>query len=75
MHSTPVYSFLIASPPPPTPRPARHTGPYKSVSDVYNIPGLTPEGKNALKNAESRFVVLDVKPEYDIDKINNGLYR
>lgn len=42
---------------------------------MYNIPGLTPEGKTALKNAESRWVVLDVKPEYDIDKINNGLYR
>ena len=50
-------------------------GPYKSVGDVYNIPGLTSEGKAALKAAESRFVVLDVKPEYDIDKINNGLYR
>mmetsp|Transcript_9462 Transcript_9462/g.15570 ORF Transcript_9462/g.15570 Transcript_9462/m.15570 type:complete len:151 (-) Transcript_9462:185-637(-) len=50
-------------------------GPYKSVSDVYNIPGLTNAEKDAIKKSESRFLVLEGKPEYVIDKINNGLYR
>jgi len=50
-------------------------GPFKSVSDVYNMPTLSSAEKEVLKKAESRFVVLDTKPEYVIDKINNGLYR
>ena len=50
-------------------------GPFKSVGDVYNIAGLSGAEKDILKKAESRFVVLDPKPEYVIDKINNGLYR
>ncbi|CAM6031713.1 unnamed protein product, partial [Sphagnum compactum] len=47
-------------------------GPFKSVSDVYNIPGLTSEEKDNLKKQEAKLITLDVKPEYDIDKINNG---
>ena len=50
-------------------------GPFKTVSDVYNINGLSATEKDTLKKFEGRFVTLDVKPEYDIDKINNGLYR
>ena len=50
-------------------------GPFKSVDDVYKIPGLSGAEKDILKKYESKWVVLDVKPEYDIDKINNGLYR
>ena len=50
-------------------------GPFKSVADVYSIPGLSAAEKDVLKKNEGRFVTLDVKPEYDIDKINNGLYR
>ena len=50
-------------------------GPFKSVGDVYNIPGLSGPEKDILKKYEARFLTLDVKPEYDIDKINNGLYR
>lgn len=50
-------------------------GPYKTVADVYNIPTLTGAEKDAIKKAEGKFVVLDPKPEYVIDKINNGLYR
>ena len=38
-------------------------------------PFLTGPEKDILKKYESRFLTLDVKPEYDIDKINNGLYR
>ena len=47
-------------------------GPYKAVGDLYNIPGLSSESKEAIKKAESRFVVLPGKPEYEIDRINNG---
>lgn len=50
-------------------------GPYKTVGDIYNIPGLTNAEKDVLKKYESKFVVLDPKPEYVLDKINNGLYR
>ena len=50
-------------------------GPFKSVAEVYNLPGLTGPEKEALKKSEARLLTLDVKPEYDIDKINNGLYR
>jgi len=49
--------------------------PFKSVGDVYNIPGLSGAEKDIIKKNEGRFVVLDPKPEYVIDKINNGLYR
>ena len=47
-------------------------GPYKAVSDLYNIPGLTNSEKDAIKKGEGKFVLLDPKPEYVIDKINNG---
>ena len=47
-------------------------GPYKAVSDIYNLPGMTNAEKDALKKVESKFIVLDPKPEYVIDKINNG---
>jgi len=50
-------------------------GPYAKVDDVYSIPGLSSKEKEVLKKNEGRFVVLDSKPEYVIDKINNGLYR
>jgi photosystem II PsbU protein len=51
------------------------SGPFKSVADVYNIPGLSGAEKDILKSNEGRFVALDSRPEYSIDKINNGLYR
>ena len=47
-------------------------GPFKTVADVYTMPGLSAAEKEILKKNEGRFVTLDVKPEYDIDKINNG---
>jgi photosystem II PsbU protein len=50
-------------------------GPYSSVSDVYNIPGLTSKEKEILKKYESRFVAKKPEADYVIDKINNGLYR
>lgn len=50
-------------------------GPYKSVSDVYNIPGLTSAEKEVIKKYESRFTAKEPAAEYVIDRINNGLYR
>ena len=48
-------------------------GPYKSVSEVYNIPGLTSAEKDVIKKYESRFVALKPSADYVIDRINNGL--
>jgi photosystem II PsbU protein len=50
-------------------------GPYKSVGDLYNIPGLTSAEKDVIKKYESRFVAQEPAAEYVIDRINNGLYR
>mmetsp|Transcript_47893 Transcript_47893/g.57982 ORF Transcript_47893/g.57982 Transcript_47893/m.57982 type:complete len:151 (+) Transcript_47893:66-518(+) len=50
-------------------------GPYKSVGDLYSIPGLSSAEKDVIKKYESRFVVTEAAPIYTIDKINNGLYR
>mmetsp|Transcript_52555 Transcript_52555/g.111628 ORF Transcript_52555/g.111628 Transcript_52555/m.111628 type:complete len:148 (+) Transcript_52555:395-838(+) len=50
-------------------------GPYKTVSEVYNIPGLTAAEKDVIKKYESRFTTKEPAPEYAIDRINNGLYR
>merc|ERR1712226_520781 len=50
-------------------------GPYKSVGDLYKIPGMTEQMKETLKKNESKFIVLEPNPTYVIDKINNGLYR
>mmetsp|Transcript_7045 Transcript_7045/g.21515 ORF Transcript_7045/g.21515 Transcript_7045/m.21515 type:complete len:139 (+) Transcript_7045:48-464(+) len=50
-------------------------GPYKAVSDVYNIKGLSSKEKDIIKKYESRLVALDPSPMYVIDRINNGLYR
>merc|ERR1711988_1167794 len=50
-------------------------GPYKSVADLYKIPGMTEQMKGVLKKNEGRFIVLEPNPTYVIDKFNNGLYR
>lgn len=47
-------------------------GPYKTVADIYTIPGLSAAEKETLKKYESKFIVLDPKPEYVLDKVNNG---
>jgi len=54
---------------------ASNKKPYKSVGDVYATPGLTDAEKTVIKKYESRFVVLEPKAEYVIDRMNNGLYR
>jgi len=50
-------------------------GPYDSVSDLYKIPGLTDKQKEVLKKYEGNLVALPPRPEYMIDRFNNGLYR
>merc|ERR1719183_64905 len=50
-------------------------GPYASVGDIYNIPGLSQAEKDVLKKYEKRFTVQPPSPEYVIDRVNNGLYR
>jgi photosystem II PsbU protein len=50
-------------------------GPYKSVGEVYNIPGLTGAEKDVLKKYESRFTALAPQADYVIDRVNNGLYK
>lgn len=49
-------------------------GPYKSVSDLYNIPGLSGTEKDLIKKYESRFTAKEPAADYVIDRINNGLY-
>ncbi|KAG8464040.1 hypothetical protein KFE25_000208 [Diacronema lutheri] len=48
---------------------------YKSAGELYNAPGLSSAEKDVIKKYESKFVFLDPKPEYVIDRLNNGLYR
>jgi hypothetical protein len=49
--------------------------PYKTVGELYNIPGLLGAEKDLLKKYESRFTVFPPWVDYVIDNINNGLYR
>jgi hypothetical protein len=39
---------------------------------IFIYIGLTDAQKEIIKKSESKFLALDVKPEYEIDKINNG---
>ena len=50
-------------------------GPYKTVSDIYSIPGLSGAEKDLMKKYENRFTVTPPSADYVIDRINNGLYR
>merc|ERR1711972_199137 len=50
-------------------------GPYKQVSDLFEIPGLPENVKSIMKKYESNFVVLPANEAYFIDRINNGMYR
>merc|ERR1712146_1831 len=50
-------------------------GPYKQVSDLYNIPNLPESIKDVMKTYEANFVVLPANDAYFIDRINNGMYR
>jgi photosystem II PsbU protein len=50
-------------------------GPYNSVSDIYNIAGLSAKEKELMKKYESRFTAQKPSADFVIDRINNGLYR
>lgn len=50
-------------------------GPYESVDELYNLPGITDTQKKALDTSKEKLVALPPAPEYVIDKFNNGLYR
>jgi len=49
--------------------------PYKSKEDMYAKAGFTPAEAAATKKYDSKFIYLEPRPEYQIDQINNGLYR
>lgn len=49
--------------------------PLTKVSDIYSIKTFTAKEKEVLKQYESRFVVNPPKGEFQIDRMNNGLYK
>lgn len=50
-------------------------GPYKSVDDIFKIPDLSPAQKSTLEKFKSNLVTLKPVAEYELDKINNGMYK
>lgn len=50
-------------------------GPYKSVDELYSIPGLSATQKATLDKYKENLCALKPTPEYELDKYNNGLYR
>mmetsp|Transcript_17991 Transcript_17991/g.52438 ORF Transcript_17991/g.52438 Transcript_17991/m.52438 type:complete len:192 (-) Transcript_17991:82-657(-) len=50
-------------------------GPYQTVSDIYNIPGLDERVKAVMKKYEESLVVMPPSPAYVLDRVNNGMYR
>merc|ERR1712217_144870 len=50
-------------------------GPYKNVSEVYDIPGLDEKVKAIIKKYEGNLIALPASPAYFIDRINNAAYR
>eukprot|EP00413_Alexandrium_margalefii_P041905 CAMPEP_0204581816 /NCGR_PEP_ID=MMETSP0661-20131031/44861_1 /ASSEMBLY_ACC=CAM_ASM_000606 /TAXON_ID=109239 /ORGANISM="Alexandrium margalefi, Strain AMGDE01CS-322" /LENGTH=195 /DNA_ID=CAMNT_0051591041 /DNA_START=69 /DNA_END=656 /DNA_ORIENTATION=+ len=50
-------------------------GPYKSVSEVYDIPNLDERVKAVIKKYEENLVCLPPSPAYFLDRINNFMYR
>lgn len=50
-------------------------GPFKSVDEIYKLPGITASMKSTLDKYKDNLTALEPTPEYELDKINNGLYR
>merc|ERR1712012_1505335 len=50
-------------------------GPYKTVADIYDIPGLDERVKDIMKKYEGNFVCLPPNQAYVLDRVNNGMYR
>jgi photosystem II PsbU protein len=51
--------------------------PYKTVEDVLNIPGLTEQQRELLRNNLEKFTVTEVEPALieGGDRYNPGIYR
>ena len=49
-------------------------GPYKAVTDIYEIPGLKEEVKAIFKKYEANFVCLPASPAYFLDRIVDGIH-
>lgn len=50
-------------------------GPYKSTDEIKSLPGVTDKMKETLSKYKDNLVALEPAPEYELDKLNNGLYR
>lgn len=50
-------------------------GPYRSVEELYDLPGITSTQKKTLDKYKMNLVALQPAAEYVIDKINNGMYK
>lgn len=50
-------------------------GPYESVDELDKLPGLSSAQKKTLADFKDKLVALPPSAEYELDKINNGLYR
>lgn len=50
-------------------------GPFKSTDEIAQLPGITPAMKETLEKYKDNLVALEPAPEYELDKLNNGLYR
>lgn len=50
-------------------------GPFENVDDVLKIPDLTDQQKQVLSKYKENLVAMKPTPEYELDKINNGLYK
>eukprot|EP00310_Coccolithus_braarudii_P021605 CAMPEP_0183333892 /NCGR_PEP_ID=MMETSP0164_2-20130417/2645_1 /TAXON_ID=221442 /ORGANISM="Coccolithus pelagicus ssp braarudi, Strain PLY182g" /LENGTH=154 /DNA_ID=CAMNT_0025502921 /DNA_START=38 /DNA_END=502 /DNA_ORIENTATION=- len=51
------------------------TAPYKNKEEMYAKAGFNSVETATVKKYESRFIFLEPKPEYQVDMLNNGLYR
>lgn len=50
-------------------------GPFKSVDEILDMKDLTNEQKAVIGRYKENLVALKPTPEYELDKINNGLYK
>merc|ERR1712151_926037 len=49
--------------------------PYKSAAEMYTKAQFTATEAATVKKYESRLIFLEPRPEYQVDMLNNGLYR
>jgi len=51
------------------------SAPYKDKAEMYSKAQFTAKEKEIVQKYENRFIFLEPKPEYQVDMLNNGLYR